>query len=110
MDFITVHVDPDSILFIDDAAIHDRIPRDGGDRPPRTHSAKGYVLGNVHDQTIGRLRSLVKRGIGGANHATAPTHLQGYDTGHARRSNYQAGGPVSARHPRPPSSAHDLIR
>src|SRR5258707_2244667 len=42
------------------------------------HSAKVYVRGNVHTNTIEGFWSLVKRGIGGVYHAVSQKYLQSY--------------------------------
>jgi transposase len=42
------------------------------------HTARVYVLGDVHTQTIEGFWSLVKRGISGAYHTVSAKHLQSY--------------------------------
>jgi transposase-like protein len=42
------------------------------------HSAKVYVVGDIHTNTIEGFWSLVKRGIGGVYHAVSKKYLQSY--------------------------------
>jgi hypothetical protein len=42
------------------------------------HSAKVYVMGDIHTNTIEGFWSLVKRGIGGVYHAVSQKYLQSY--------------------------------
>ena len=42
------------------------------------HSAKVYVVGNIHTNTIEGFWSLVKRGIGGVYHSVSKKYLQSY--------------------------------
>src|SRR5216683_767132 len=42
------------------------------------HSARVYVRGNVHTNTIEGFWSLVKRGIGGVYHQVSQKYLQSY--------------------------------
>jgi transposase len=53
------------------------------------HSAKEYVRGAAHTQTIDGLWSNVKRGIDGVNHAVSPHHLQGYLDSYTFRYNHR---------------------
>jgi transposase len=43
-----------------------------------SHSAKVYVMGDVHTNTIEGFWSLVKRGIGGVYHSVSQKYLQTY--------------------------------
>ena len=43
-----------------------------------SHSAKVYVMGEVHTNTIEGFWSLVKRGIGGVYHSVSQKYLQTY--------------------------------
>ncbi|MGC2206933.1 MAG: IS1595 family transposase [Candidatus Dormiibacterota bacterium] len=89
MGHITATVDPTSIVYTDDARIYDRLPKAGWDHRTINHSAKVYVQGDVHTQTIEGFWSLVKRGIGGTHHAVSPKHLQGYLNEYAWRYNHR---------------------
>jgi len=86
---ITATVDPASIVYTDDARIYDRLHKDGWDHRTINHSARVYVQGDVHTQTIEGFWSLVKRGIGGTHHAVSPKHLQGYLNEYAWRYNHR---------------------
>ena len=78
MGHISAVVDPASVVYTDDARIYDRLPKAGWDHRTINHSAKVYVRGDVHTQTIEGFWSLVKRGIGGTHHAVSAKYLQGY--------------------------------
>jgi transposase-like protein len=78
MGHIARRVDPSSVVYTDDARMYDRLGRDGWDHNVIDHSAKVYVSGDVHTQTIDGFWSLVKRGISGTHHAVSPKWLQGY--------------------------------
>ncbi|MHB1526923.1 MAG: transposase [Candidatus Dormibacteria bacterium] len=67
----------ESIVYTDDARIYDRLPRGGWEHRTINHSAKVYVQGDVHTQTIEGLWSLVKRGIGGTRHAVSAKQSSG---------------------------------
>jgi len=92
MGHITATVDPTSIVYTDDARIYDRLPKGGWDHRTINHSAKVYVQGDVHTQTIEGFWSLVKRGIGGTHHAVSPKYLQGYLNEYAWRYNHRMDG------------------
>ena len=51
------------------------------------HAAKVYVQGDAHTNTIEGFWSLVKRGIGGVNHAVSEKDLQSYLNEYAFRYN-----------------------
>lgn len=90
MGHISAVVDPKSIVYTDDARIYDRLPRSGWEHRTINHSAKVYVQGDVHTQTIEGFWSLVKRGIGGTHHAVSAKHLQGYLNEYAWRYNHRS--------------------
>jgi len=71
---------PESTIFTDDYPAYDGI---GGLVENYTHrrinhSAKVWVMGNVHTNTIEGFWSLVKRGIGGVYHQVSQKYLQTY--------------------------------
>ena len=51
------------------------------------HSAKVYVMGDVHTNTIEGFWSLLKRGIGGVYHSVSTKYLQTYCDEYAYRYN-----------------------
>ncbi len=55
------------------------------------HSAKIYVMGEVHTNTIEGFWSLLKRGIGGVYHSVSEKYLQTYCDEYAFRYNRRAG-------------------
>ncbi len=56
------------------------------------HSAKVYVSGDVHVNTLEGFWSLVKRGIDGVYHSVSAKHLQGYLNEYAWRYNHRDDG------------------
>ena len=56
------------------------------------HSAKVYVRGNVHTNTIEGFWSLVKRGIGGVYHQVSQKYLQSYLDEYSYRYNRRDQG------------------
>jgi len=79
-------------VYTDDARMYDRLARDGYDHKVINHSAKVYVSGAVHTQTIDGFWSLVKRGISGTHHAVSPKWLQGYVNEYVWRYNHRDDG------------------
>ena len=56
------------------------------------HSAKVYVAGEVHTNTIEGFWSLVKRGIGGVYHSVIAKYLQSYLDEYSFRYNRRDSG------------------
>lgn len=105
---IEEHVLPSSTIFTDDYPAYDGLNPRKYRHHRIKHSAKVYVVGNVHTQTIEGFWSLVKRGIGGVYHAVSKKYLQSYLNEYSFRYNRrnmgnlifseilkQACGPVS---------------
>jgi transposase len=72
---------PKSTIFTDELNGYDGIQHiTGGNYRHRRikHSAKVYVVGDVHTNTIEGFWSLVKRGIGGVYHSVSQKYLQSY--------------------------------
>jgi transposase-like protein len=86
---IDAQVDPESIVYTDDSRLYDRLGKAGWDHKVIDHSAKVYVSGDVHTQTIDGFWSLVKRGISGTHHAVSPKWLQGYLNEYVWRYNHR---------------------
>src|SRR5271166_4383536 len=79
--YVRDYVMPKSVIFTDELKGYDGIKhiKDGGYRHRRIrHSARVYVKGDVHTNTIEGFWSLVKRGIGGVYHSVSQKHLQSY--------------------------------
>ncbi|MFZ3262914.1 MAG: IS1595 family transposase [Terriglobales bacterium] len=72
------HVLPKSTVFTDEYRIYDRVGGRVKEHKRVNHTAKVYVLGDVHTNTIEGFWSLVKRGIGGVYHAVSQEYLQSY--------------------------------
>ncbi len=73
------HILPKSTVFTDEYRIYDRLGRTQVKEHKRiNHTAKVYVVGDVHTNTIEGFWSLVKRGIGGVYHQVSQKYLQSY--------------------------------
>ena len=72
------YVLPASVIFTDEHRIYDQLGRRGFTHHRIKHSAKVYVVGDIHTQTIEGFWSLVKRGIGGVYHSVSAKWLQAY--------------------------------
>jgi transposase len=80
------HVLPESVVYTDELYGYDGVShvqaKDGkpaGYRHSRIkHSAKVYVIGDIHTNTVEGFWSLIKRGIGGVYHAVSQKYLQSY--------------------------------
>jgi transposase-like protein len=69
---------PSSTVFTDDFVSYDGLLAHGYAHKRIRHSAKIYVSGDVHTQSIEGFWSLVKRGIGGVYHNVSAKYLQTY--------------------------------
>jgi transposase len=72
------YVLPSSTVFTDDFSSYDGLEIRGYKHKRIRHSAKVYVMGDIHTNTIEGFWSLVKRGIGGVYHNVSHKHLQSY--------------------------------
>jgi transposase len=72
------YVLPESTIFTDDFSAYDKLKHHGYAHHRINHSAKVYVMGDIHTNTIEGFWSLVKRGIGGVYHAVSQKYLQSY--------------------------------
>lgn len=84
------HVLPRSVIFTDEWKAYDGL--DGSKEYVHHriyHSAKVYVMGNVHTNTIEGFWSLLKRSIDGAHHSVSAKHLQSYVDEYAFRYNHR---------------------
>jgi transposase-like protein len=96
---VSTHVLPDSMLFTDDYGGYATL---GGKYRHRriNHSAKIYVSGDVHTQTIEGFFGLTKNGIRGVYHSVSRKWLQGYLNEYVWRYN---------RRENPQSMFYDLL-
>jgi transposase-like protein len=72
------YVLPKSTVFTDEYPIYDRLGARVKQHKRINHSAKVYVMGDIHTNTIEGFWSLVKRGIGGVYHSVSQKYLQTY--------------------------------
>jgi transposase-like protein len=93
---------PDSTVFTDDFVAYRRLGKPGSGYTHRriNHSARIYVQGDVHTQTIEGFFGLFKNGVRGVYHAVSQKWLQGYVNEYVWRYNRRDSGR---------SMFHDLI-
>jgi transposase-like protein len=91
---IAERVLPASTIFTDDYPIYDGLSKmpHGYEHHRINHSAKVYVMGDVHTQNIEGFWSLLKRGIGGVYHSVSAKYLQTYCDEYSYRYNRRAAG------------------
>jgi transposase-like protein len=83
---------PSSTVFTDDYVSYDGLEQHGYVHKRIRHSAKIYVSGDIHTQTIEGFWSLVKRGIGGVYHNVSAKYLQTYLNEYSFRFNRRDSG------------------
>ena len=76
-----------SVVYTDELLSYNPLSRMGYDHRRVHHASKVYVMGDIHTNTIEGFWSLVKRGIGGVNHAVSAKYLQQYLNEYAFRYN-----------------------
>lgn len=89
------YVMPETTIFTDEASTYAQLPRIEGmgyEHKRINHSAKVYVAGDVHTNTIEGFWSLVKRGIGGVYHSVSAKYLQNYLDEYSFRYNRRDSG------------------
>jgi transposase-like protein len=84
---IKMRVLPGSLIYSDEYKSYDALGTMGYTHHRIRHSARVYVSGDVHTNTIEGFWSLVKRGIDGVFHSVSRKHLQGYLNEYAWRYN-----------------------
>lgn len=87
---VVEHVMPASHVFTDEARGYDKLGQHGYQHHRVNHTAKVYVSGNVHTNTLEGFWSLVKNGIRGAHHAVGANKLQTYVDEYAFRYNHRS--------------------
>lgn len=78
---------PKSMIYTDEFGAYQGLTRMGYQHKRVHHEAKVYVSGDAHTNTLEGFWSLVKRGIGGVNHAVSAAYLQSYINEYAFRFN-----------------------
>ena len=78
-----------TVLYTDEFPSYDHMARLGYNHKRIEHSAKIYVNGNIHTNTIEGFWSLVKRGIDGVHHVVGANYLQDYINAYAFRWNHR---------------------
>lgn len=86
---VTKHVTAKSTVITDDMSSYGGLRRAGFQHLKVRHSAKVYVDGIAHTNTVDGFWSLVKRGIDGTHHAVSPKYLQAYLNEYAFRYNHR---------------------
>jgi transposase-like protein len=77
-DLVREHVLPASTVFTDDFSGYDRLKKHGFTHHRIQHSAKVYVMGNIHTNTIEGFWNLFKNGVRGVYHSIGQRYLQSY--------------------------------
>ena len=78
MPLLSAMAAPGSILSTDESGIYNKAEGMGFIHERVKHSAKQYVRGAVHTQTIDGFWSQFKRSLNGTYHSVSPKHLQTY--------------------------------
>ena len=88
---IAEYVLPATTVYTDSYTTYDHLSlmRQGYNHQRINHTAKVYVMGDIHTNTIEGFWSLLKRGIGGVYHAVSAKHLQSYCDEYSFRYNHR---------------------
>jgi transposase-like protein len=86
---ISQNVALNSTVYTDEYPVYNRVAKLGYKHLRVNHSAKLYVDGSAHTNTIEGFWSLVKRGIDGVYHAVSPKYLQSYVNEYSFRYNHR---------------------
>jgi len=78
-----------TIVFTDELPSYRQVERLGYAHAVVQHSAKQYVSGIAHVNTVESLWSNIKRGIDGVNHSVSPLYLQSYLDSYVYRYNHR---------------------
>ena len=90
MPIIEAKVLPASMIYTDDYKVYNPLSDKGYGHRRINHSAKVYVMGNIHTNTIEGFWSLLKNGIRGVYHSVSSKHLQSYVNEYAFRYNHRS--------------------
>ena len=91
------YVLPGSLIYTDEYAVYERLGRTGYSHRRIRHSAKVYVQGDIHTQTIDGFFGLVKNAIRGVHHGVSHKWLQGYLNEYVWRYNRREDGKAMFR-------------
>ena len=85
------HILPESTVYTDELHSYDGLSHMGRGYNHRRikHSAKVYVVGDIHTNSVEGFWSLIKRGIGGVYHAVSQKYLQSYLDEYSFRYNHR---------------------
>jgi transposase len=86
------YVLPESMIYTDDFKAYKQLDKKGYQHKRINHSARVYVDGDVHTQTIEGFFSLFKNGVRGAYHSVSQKWLQGYVNEYVWRYNRRDTG------------------
>jgi transposase-like protein len=86
---VSEHVMPDATVFTDEHQAYNGLGKRGYTHHRVNHTAKVYVVGNVHTNTIEGFWSLLKNGIRGTHHAVGAGYLQDYVNEYVFRYNHR---------------------
>jgi len=86
---VVEHVLPRTNVYTDEAAAYTKLRYHGYAHSRIHHTARVYVSGDVHTNTIEGFWSLVKRGISGVYHSVSARYLQMYLDEYAFRYNHR---------------------
>ncbi|HXA41575.1 MAG TPA: IS1595 family transposase [Candidatus Solibacter sp.] len=89
---VTQFVMPASTVFTDEAIHYKGLGNRGYQHERIQHTARIYVKGDVHTQTIEGFWSLFKRGVTGVYHAVGKDYLQSYLNEYTWRYNHRFDG------------------
>jgi transposase len=89
MPLVDAHIMPASAVYTDEARVYGSLKRKGFEHKRVNHSAKVYVDGDVHTNTIEGFWALLKTGIIGVHHALGAGQLQSYVNEYAFRYNHR---------------------
>ena len=84
--------DKETTIFTDELRTYRPLTRMGYAHEVVQHSAKEYVNGTAHVNTVEALWSSIKRGIDGTHHAVSPKYLQSYLDAYIFRYNHRDNG------------------
>jgi transposase-like protein len=87
MSFVEERVLPSTIVYTDELPAYNPLRSRGYEHRRVHHSAKVYVSGNAHTNSIEGFWSLVKNGLRGVNHSVSAKYLQTYLDEYAFRYN-----------------------
>jgi transposase len=80
---------PETMVYTDEHPSYFTVGKTGYRHRRIKHTARVYVMGDVHTQTIEGFWSLLKRGISGAYHSVSAKHLQSYVDEYTFRYNHR---------------------